>query len=115
MSRIYSVVEFCQDHRISRTHLYQLWKEGKGPRRVQVGKRRLITEEAAVEWFKSMETGAEPPQAQRKQTRPASADIAELHRKMDALIAMVAQLLNEPRVSWGVVGELSDANTTTLR
>ena len=46
----FTVDEFCEDNRISRTTLYKLWKQGIGPRFMQVGERKLITAEAAAEW-----------------------------------------------------------------
>jgi predicted DNA-binding transcriptional regulator AlpA len=50
-----SVEDFCRDHGISRTHLYQLWKDGKGPRRMALGRRTLVSQEAAAEWRARME------------------------------------------------------------
>ena len=56
----YTIAEFCEAHRISRSKLYQLFDEGHGPRTMNVGTRRLITEEAAADWRRAMEaaTGA---------------------------------------------------------
>lgn len=47
----YTIAEFCQQYRISRTELYREWKRKRGPRRKPVGQRGwIITVEAAKEW-----------------------------------------------------------------
>lgn len=46
----FSINEFCAAHGISRTHLYDLWREGTGPRYMLTGTKRLISTEAAAEW-----------------------------------------------------------------
>lgn len=51
----YSVPEFCQQHRISRAMFYVLVRDGRGPRLMKVGKRTLISVEAAADWRKLME------------------------------------------------------------
>lgn len=53
----YTIAEFCVAHRIGRSKLYQLWAEGKGPRRMYVGSKPLISREAAAEWRRQMEEG----------------------------------------------------------
>ena len=50
----FSIKEFCKDHKISRLLFYTLMKEGLGPKMMQVGRRRLISAEAAQEWRKTM-------------------------------------------------------------
>ena len=55
----YSVPGFCEAHRISRGYLYELWSRGAGPRRMKVGRRTLISGEAAAEWRRRMETETE--------------------------------------------------------
>lgn len=50
-----TIPQFCDGHNISRTHFYQLLKEGRGPRLMKVGRRTLISQEAAVEWRRRME------------------------------------------------------------
>jgi predicted DNA-binding transcriptional regulator AlpA len=52
---VYTVPDFCKEHRISRSYLYRLWSEGRGPRRTKVGRRTLISGEAAAEWRRRME------------------------------------------------------------
>ena len=50
-----SVDEFCNSHRISRGHFYGLLKNGRGPAIMKIGKRTLISEEAAAAWRRQME------------------------------------------------------------
>lgn len=51
----FTIAEFCDAHRISRTHLHNLMKAGKGPRVMKVGRRVLISPEAGADWRKAME------------------------------------------------------------
>jgi hypothetical protein len=51
----YTVNQFCEAHSICRTRLYALWTEGRGPRFMRNGARRLITAEAAADWRRQME------------------------------------------------------------
>jgi predicted DNA-binding transcriptional regulator AlpA len=55
-----TVPQFCDGHNISRTHFYELVKQGRAPRLMKVGRRTLISQEAAADWRKRMEdeTGA---------------------------------------------------------
>ena len=46
----YTVNEFCDAHRISRSKLYQLWAAGVGPRFIKIGTKKIITLEAATVW-----------------------------------------------------------------
>ena len=50
-----TIPQFCDSHNISRTHFYELVKRGQGPRLMKVGRRTLISQEAAAEWRKRME------------------------------------------------------------
>jgi len=52
---VLSIQEFCEQHRISRSHLYALWSRGEGPVAMRLGRRRLITAAAAAEWRRRME------------------------------------------------------------
>ena len=56
----FSVAEFCAMHHVSRTHFYMLTKTGKGPRLMRVGRRFLISAEAAADWRKAMEVATQP-------------------------------------------------------
>ncbi len=51
----FSIPDFCASHGITRGFLYQLWQRGLGPTRMKVGKRTLISVEAAAEWRRQME------------------------------------------------------------
>ncbi|WP_342114578.1 hypothetical protein [Pseudoduganella sp. OTU4001] len=55
---VFDTDEFCEAHRISRSSLFKLWREGDGPRIMKVGRRTLISAEAAAEWRKLMESRA---------------------------------------------------------
>ena len=50
-----SINEFCKMNGISTSFFYKLQSQGKGPRTMKVGKRTLITTEAAREWRELME------------------------------------------------------------
>jgi predicted DNA-binding transcriptional regulator AlpA len=52
----YSVIEFAQAYGLSRATIYNLWKDGIGPRSMRVGRRTLITKQSATEWARRMET-----------------------------------------------------------
>jgi hypothetical protein len=56
----YSIAEFCRAHNLSRAFFYILLKRGNGPTVMKVGKRTLVSEEAAKDWRRRMEssTGA---------------------------------------------------------
>lgn len=56
----YTIPQFCDGHNVSRTHYYALLKEGKGPRMMRVGRRHLISAEAAADWRKRMEDETPP-------------------------------------------------------
>lgn len=51
----YTVAEFCAEHRISRTYLHYLVKAGRGPRLMKLGRRVLISHEAAADWRRQVE------------------------------------------------------------
>ena len=50
------VAEFCDDNGFSRSQLYSLWRQGKGPRRRLCGKKIIITDEDGREWLNSLPT-----------------------------------------------------------
>jgi len=54
----FSIAEFCRRHGISRAHFYNLWKTGEAPRVMRVGRRTLISTEAAAQWRRRMEEAA---------------------------------------------------------
>jgi len=51
----YTVTQFADAHSVSRTHVYALIKAGKGPRLMKVGRRTLISAEAAADWRRQLE------------------------------------------------------------
>ena len=51
----WEIDEFCKDNGISRPFLYKLWRTGKGPRRIKVGRKVLITDEAGADWRRELE------------------------------------------------------------
>jgi len=50
-----SIGEFCKAHNISRSKFYLLLDEGKAPRIMKIGRRTLISLEAACAWRRTME------------------------------------------------------------
>ena len=58
MPMMSSVAEFCHQHGISRGTFYKLLGEGRGPKAVKIGRRTLISSEAAEEWRHRMEREA---------------------------------------------------------
>lgn len=54
-----SVTAFCKAHSITRPTFYALAKQGRAPRFMKVGSRTLISVEAAAEWRRQMEDGAQ--------------------------------------------------------
>jgi hypothetical protein len=46
----FTIAEFCDAHRISRSWLYGEWKAGRGPKVKEIGTKKIITAEAAAEW-----------------------------------------------------------------
>jgi hypothetical protein len=49
------VAEFCDAHRISQAKYYELKKSGSAPVEMKVGRRRLISCEAASAWRRERE------------------------------------------------------------
>jgi predicted DNA-binding transcriptional regulator AlpA len=60
----FTIPEFCARNGISRSLLYKIWDEGKGPRRMNVGARTLISREAAEEWRRQCEKNAASPKTE---------------------------------------------------
>jgi predicted DNA-binding transcriptional regulator AlpA len=50
-----SIPSFCRAHGISRATFYNLLKRGEGPIVMKVGKRTLVSDEAAAAWRRRME------------------------------------------------------------
>jgi hypothetical protein len=51
----FSIDAFCDRHFLHKNTLFRLWREGRGPRRMQIGRRVLISAEAAAEWRREVE------------------------------------------------------------
>lgn len=51
----FTVQQFCEAHGFSRALFYKILKSGTGPKIVKIGKRTLITKEAAAEWRASLD------------------------------------------------------------
>lgn len=62
----YSVADFCAAHGITKVLLYSMLKAGTGPRIMKVGRRTLISIEAAADWRRQMENGAQVEPGRRK-------------------------------------------------
>ncbi|MCB1906488.1 MAG: hypothetical protein KDH15_03880 [Rhodocyclaceae bacterium] len=52
---VYTIEGFCEAHHITKPLYYELKRAGLGPREMEVGRRRLITVEAAAEWRRARE------------------------------------------------------------
>lgn len=46
----YSVSEVCSAAGVSRSFLYLEWKRGRGPLRIKMGRRTLVSREALAAW-----------------------------------------------------------------
>jgi hypothetical protein len=55
----YAIDELCRAEHISRSMLYKLWEQGKGPRFFYIGNSRRISHEARIEWRQRLEAEAE--------------------------------------------------------
>lgn len=54
----YSIPEFCYCHGISQAQYFAMKARDEGPREMHVGRRRLISIEAAAEWRRGREARA---------------------------------------------------------
>jgi hypothetical protein len=57
-SHAFTIQEFCDAHRISRAHYYNLKRLGLAPDETAVGDRVIITVEAAARWRKQRTTAS---------------------------------------------------------
>ncbi len=55
----FTIPQFCDDHNISRAFFYKLTKAGEGPRITKLGRRTLVTAEAAAAWRAKMEAATD--------------------------------------------------------
>jgi hypothetical protein len=51
----YTISEFCQAHRISVDFYFNLQRRGLGPKVMRLGRRTLISVEAAAQWRRERE------------------------------------------------------------
>lgn len=51
----YTLAQFMDLHNVSRSNFYRLQRAGKAPRLMRVGRRVLVSAEAAAEWRKRIE------------------------------------------------------------
>jgi len=58
-----TLAEFCRDHKLCRASLYKLWHKGIGPRVIKIGRKNLITVEAAEQWRREREQSMPTGQA----------------------------------------------------
>jgi hypothetical protein len=56
---LHSRYQFCEAHGISRALFYVMQRDGRGPAIMKVGKRTLISVEAATDWRRRMEAAAQ--------------------------------------------------------
>jgi hypothetical protein len=57
---VYTVAQFCAAYAISRAKLYQLLVAGTGPHTYKLGKRTMISREAAEAWRRELEAASKP-------------------------------------------------------
>jgi hypothetical protein len=50
-----TVDEWCRHRRVSRSMVYKLWEQGRGPKWHYVGAKRLISAEADAAWLRERE------------------------------------------------------------
>ena len=65
----FSIPEFCRRHGISRAHVYNLSKSGDAPVVMRVGRRTLISAEAAAAWRRRMEEAARDESARAPEVK----------------------------------------------
>lgn len=57
--RVWTVDGFCSAHELTRGMFYKLKAQGKAPETIKLGRKTLITEEAASQWLRSLSGNAE--------------------------------------------------------
>ena len=56
INKTQTINDFCESNKISRSMFYKLLRQGKGPRLMKVGRKRLVTPEAAAAWRETMQS-----------------------------------------------------------
>lgn len=54
----YTIEQFCERHNISKAFFYKLRKSGMAPKIAKLGRRSIITREAAEEWRRTLNENA---------------------------------------------------------
>ena len=72
---------FCADNGLSRSLFYRLLRDGRGPRLTKVGRRSLISAQAAAEWRARMERETEQSARSPKASGPGGGVIARQRHK----------------------------------
>ncbi|HZW20241.1 hypothetical protein [Noviherbaspirillum sp.] len=52
---VFTIRQFCEDHDLSKAFFYKLVRNGLGPKVLKVGRRSMVTTEAAAEWRAAMQ------------------------------------------------------------
>jgi hypothetical protein len=60
----FTIDEFCESHRISRSAFYKMLADGTGPKVMKVLSRTMISVEAAADWRRRCEEEAERQRAE---------------------------------------------------
>lgn len=55
-NEVFSVAQFCAAYSVSRAKLYQILKAGTGPATFKLGRKTLISREAAEKWLRTIES-----------------------------------------------------------
>jgi hypothetical protein len=58
LAAAFTIAEFCRAHRISQSMYFKMRNLGLGPREMAVGRRTLISIEAAADWRREREADA---------------------------------------------------------
>ena len=51
----FGIAEFCERHSLSVSYFFKLARENRAPRCMRIGRRTLISQEAAAAWRREME------------------------------------------------------------
>lgn len=62
-NEVFSVAQFCSAYAVSRAKLYQILKAGTGPATFKLGRKTLISREAAEKWRRALEAAAQTSRA----------------------------------------------------
>jgi hypothetical protein len=70
----FGIVEFCERHSLSTSYFFKLLREHRAPRCMRIGRRTLISKEAAAAWRREMEEADVLANAQPEGETTARAD-----------------------------------------